>query len=154
MQRKLFLPAAAVLATALVVAGPSFAGPRPDASCTNISGSVSGFAVPVIGATGLTGFNVILTSGSGPLGTSASATLTVETILPGGAIHMSGTHVYPTSPYGPLTFSDRIVVTPNGDVHNTSQVVTGGSGFLVSQGTVNLATGALALDYHGRVCSE
>ena len=144
---------ACVVVIAVVTAAPAAsAAPRPSTSCTNVSGTVAAFAIPIIGPTGLVGFNVIVTA-TGDLSGAASASLSIERALPGGTLHLTGTHNYSASPYGALTVADRVVATPSGRVHNTSQVISGGSGFLVSRGTIDYATGALTLEYHGRICS-
>jgi hypothetical protein len=142
--------AASVAATTALTAG---AEPRPADSCTNVSGTVSAVGIPVFGPGGLEGFNVIGTGATGPLGGAVTASLVIEQALPGGTLHLSGTHSYPVSPVGPLTFSDSIVVTPSGRVRNTAEVVSGGSGFLATWGTIDLMTGAIELTYQGRICS-
>jgi hypothetical protein len=152
--RKVVVPVF-VLAMLVGLAGaPALAAPQPAATCTNVSGSVSGFAVPIVGPTGLVGFNLVFTSVTGGFADSASGALTLETILPGGAMLLSGTHTFTTLAFGQLTSADRVVVAPNGAVHNTAEIVSGGSGFFVSHGTVNAVTGAFALEYQGRACAE
>ncbi len=144
------LGAAALLAA--IAALPALAEPRPAKSCTNVSGTVSAIGIPVISGGALVGFNVIGTGSTGQLGGAITATLTVEQALPGGTLHLSGTHNYGSSPAGAISLADRLVVTPSGHITNVSQVVSGGTGFLHSAGTLNPATGAVQLDYHGRIC--
>jgi hypothetical protein len=145
------LGAAALLAA--IAALPAGAEPRPAASCTNVSGTVSAIGIPVISGGTLVGFNVIGTGSTGQLGGAVNATLTVERALPSGTLHLSGTHNYGSSPAGAIAVSDRLVVTPSGHITNTSKVVSGGTGFLHTAGTLNPTTGVVQLDYHGRICN-
>ena len=133
---------------------PAGATPRDANSCTNITGTVAAFAIPVVTGGAVTGFTVIGT-GSGSLAGAVTASLVIERVLPGGTMKLTGTHTYVSSPVGSITLQDRVVVTPSGHLSNTSQVVSAGkSGFLHSVGTINPATGAVQLSYHGRICSD
>ncbi|HEX9993968.1 MAG TPA: hypothetical protein VGB14_13650 [Acidimicrobiales bacterium] len=147
--------AAVVAAVALLTLAPvAAAAGRPADRCTNVAGTLSGVTTPVVEDGVVTGFHVVVTSATGDLGGTVTADLVLERSMPGGTLHVGGAHHFVDTAVGSFETSDRIVVTPGGVVHDTLRIVSGDvSGFLVTHGTVDLATGALELDYHGRVCS-
>jgi hypothetical protein len=69
-----------------------------------------------------------------------------------GTLHLVGTHRFVGTSVGTLTTSDKGTTTADGRVHDTLTLVDGGTGSFRTHGTVDLATGALELRYHGRVC--
>jgi len=128
---------------------------RGGASCRNIAGTISGFSVPVFAGGALVGFDVIGTGATGPLGGGTiGAELTVAKVSEDGTIHFVGTHQFVGTSIGTLTTSDRGTTTTEGRIHDTLTLVDGGTGSFQTHGTVDLATGALELRYHGRVCVE
>lgn len=120
-------------------------------ACTNVAGTIEGFAIPQFGPDGLTGF-VVGGGATGPLAGAVSATLTIERVGAGGTIHFTASHTFAGTALGTLTTADRGSTTPDGRIHDALDIVGGGSGMLTTHGTVDATTGALALRYHGRVC--
>jgi hypothetical protein len=128
------------------------AEPRPAATCENIEGTFVGQANPTPA-----GFDVFIIELTGPLEGQAAGTqlvwVTIQKITPGGTIHFTGTHHFDTTALGAFSTSDTGTIAPNGNVHNTLNIVDGASGVITAEGVVDLTTGLVDLDYHGRVCS-
>jgi hypothetical protein len=79
-----------------------------------------------------------------------------------GSLRFELTHTYTTSSGDTFTTSDRVVAAPTNRpaeyLINNQVDITGGtgrfagaSGFLRTHGTVNLQTGVVSVDYHGRI---
>jgi hypothetical protein len=145
----LALAAAAALTVPLGTAGPATAG-----QCRSLDGHLSAVGIPQFANGALSGFHVIVTSATGDLaGATVTADLVVTDALPGGTLHLDGPHHFADPASGlAFTTSDHVRITPNGVVNDTLTVVEGGTGMLHTHGSVDLATGAVELDYHGQVC--
>lgn len=79
-----------------------------------------------------------------------------------GSLRFELTHTYTTGSGDTFTTTDRVVAAPTGRpteyLINNQANITGGtgrfagaSGFLRTHGTVNLQTGVVSVDYHGRI---
>jgi hypothetical protein len=145
---------AVVAAALLMSAGTAAAAPAHAASCTLVSGTFSGYVEPVYEAEELVGFHSVVTESTGNLGGSTSADLVIERITPAGAMRLSGAHHFVDTTVGSFETADHVWVGPQGAVHDSLLVTSGdATGFLVTDGTVDLTTGALFLEYRGRLCS-
>lgn len=81
-----------------------------------------------------------------------------------GSLRFELRHAYTTRSGDTFTTTDRVVGAPTGRpaeyLINNQVTITGGtgrfanaSGFLRTHGTVNLQTGVVSVDYHGRICT-
>ena len=143
------LAAAAALTLPVGAAGPATAQP-----CRSLDGHLDAVGIPQFANGALAGFHVIVTSATGDLaGATVTADLSVTEALPGGTLHLDGGHHF-ADPAGGLAFTtaDNVRISPNGVVNDTLTVVEGGTGMLHTHGSVDLATGAVELDYHGQLC--
>ncbi len=69
-------------------------------------------------------------------------------------MHLDGSHHFVDPATGLDVVTDDFVrISPSGVVNDTLRVVNGGSGMLHTHGSVDLATGAIDLDLHGRLCA-
>ncbi|TMH64476.1 MAG: hypothetical protein E6H55_04015 [Betaproteobacteria bacterium] len=79
-----------------------------------------------------------------------------------GSLRFELTHTYTTSSGDTFTTTDRVVAAPTSrpaeylinnqvDITGGTGQLAGASGFLRTHGTVNLQTGVVSVDYHGRL---
>ena len=79
-----------------------------------------------------------------------------------GSLRFELTHTYTTSSGDTFTTTDRVVAAPTNrpaeylinnqvDITGGTGQLAGASGFLRTHGTVNLQTGVVSVDYHGRI---
>jgi hypothetical protein len=126
-----------------------------DASaCETVQGTVTGQSVPILSDAGVpTGFRVEKATVSGSMTGTSSATFSVMRADEDGTMHLTGSHTFWD---GADTFlfrtRDEGMTTADGRVENAMTIVEGATGSLATTGSVNLQTGALALDYTGEVC--
>lgn len=146
---------AVILFVASLIAIPAGAAAAPSASgsCQNIKGTYVGQAVPTA-----VGFDVYTVDATGPLtghpvGTKLT-TVVVESVTPGGTIHLTSVHEFADSAFGPMKTVDKGVITPSGKGQNHMTIVEGASGFIFVHGDVDFATGLITLWYHGHVCDD
>lgn len=151
--QKNILTSMLVLALIVLLAGCYGDGPIAP-SCEFVQGGVEGFSVPVFDDTGnITGFHVEKATVSGDLQGTSSADFDIESIDENGTFHLTGSHTFWDTD-GQFLFrtSDEGLTTANGQIENHMTLVEGATGELMTEGTVDLQTGALTLDYEGEVC--
>lgn len=129
-------------------------------SCQNVSGDISG----QIGAPSPNcPFGTETGTFTGLGGGTFFACITGFEQKGNGSLRFDLDHTY-TTPSGTFTTTDRVVAAPTGKpgeyLINNRVDITGGTGelqdafgFLHTHGTVNLQTGVVAVDYHGRICT-
>jgi hypothetical protein len=84
---------------------------------------------------------------------TSSATFTIERADEDGTMHLTGSHTFWDGADAFLFRTrDEGLTTAEGRVENAMTIVEGATGSLATTGSVNLQTGALALDYTGEVC--
>ena len=152
---RLILFPVVVTATMVAWAAPAAADGQPASECTNVSGDLDAVGIPQLAGGVLTGFHVIVTQSSGDL---AGATITADLVLtaarPGGELHFDGAHFFKLSSENlDIATDDFVRISPSGVVNDTLRVMTGGTGLLHTHGSADLTTGAVHLDYHGRICT-
>lgn len=122
--------------------------------CRLLSGTMSAASVPQFEGEALTGFDVTVTSATGPLESLAvEAALTVEQFLSDGSLIFTGEHRFGDEGDGGFVTADRGLTTGEGGVANTLMIIKGGSGFLVTTGNIDLESGILDLQYEGVHCA-
>jgi hypothetical protein len=132
-----------------------------DNSCRKISGHISG---QIIGPTPACG-GALTEVGSftgNPQGTFVACVTSMKD-HGGGVLVFKLVHTYTTTSGDTFTTSDNIVAHPiNPPLYQVENhaTITGGTGvyedavgFSYDQGTVNLGTGVLSVDYQGRICT-
>ena len=125
----------------------------------NVSGHISGQIIGPNQACG--GALTEVGTFTGQPGGTFVACVTNQQQRGNGALVFDLVHTYATENGDTFTTSDHVVAAPiNPPVYriNNSADVTGGtgryehaSGFIHDQGTLNLATGVVSVDYHGRI---
>lgn len=121
--------------------------------CTAVSGTIWAVSIPRFDGEALVGFDVIVTDSIGPLaGGKVAASLDVTRFLADGSIEFVGNHYFTGTDAGTFVTADHGITTAAGGVADMLTIVGGGTGFLVTLGHIDLATGKLELDYHGMVC--
>ena len=141
--------------------GPSGLATDLGASLTsnNISGHIAG---QIIGPNQLCdGALTEIGTFTGEPGGTFVACVTNQQQNGSGALVFDLTHTYTTENGDTFTTTDHVVAAPiNPPIYriNNSATITGGtgmyggaSGFIHDQGTLNLATGVVSVDYHGRI---
>jgi hypothetical protein len=137
-------------------------GAAEASSCRNVEGHVAG---QLIGPSPLCGggpAEVGTFTGAG--GGTFVACITAMEQKGNGSLRFELIHTYKTTSGATFTTTDRVVAAPTGRpseyLINNQVRITGGtgeladaSGFLRTHGTVNLATGVVSVDYHGRLCT-
>jgi hypothetical protein len=132
----------------------------PTGPAQNISGHVDG---QIIGPSPLCGggpAEVGTFTGAG--GGTFVACITALEQMGNGSLRFELTHTYTTGSGDTFTTADRVVAAPTNPpaeyLINNQVDITGGtgrfagaSGFLRTHGTVNLQTGVVCVDYHGRI---
>lgn len=122
--------------------------------CTAVSGTIWALSAPVLDGEALVGFDVVVTEATGPLGGGeVTASLNVTTFLEDGSLEFTGEHRFTDTEMGTFVTADHGITTGQGGVANSLTIVDGGSGFVVTMGHIDLATGELELEYHGIVCT-
>jgi hypothetical protein len=126
----------------------------------NITGHVDGQIIgpsPACGG-GLTEVGTFTGAGGGTF----VACITALVQMGNGSLRFELAHTYTTSSGDTFTTTDRVVAAPTNApaeyLINNQVDITGGtgrfagaSGFLRTHGTVNLQTGVVSVDYHGRI---
>ena len=126
----------------------------------NIAGHVDGQIIGPSAACGGVLTEVGTFTGLGG-GTFIACITTLEQ-MGNGSLRFELTHTYTTSSGDTFTTTDRVVAAPTNRpaeyLINNQVDITGGtgqlasaSGFLRTHGTVNLQTGVVSVDYHGRI---
>jgi hypothetical protein len=138
----------------------------PDAtsanSCQKITGHIDGQIIGPSPACG--GGNTEVGTFTGAGGGTFVACITAMERKGNGSLRFELTHTYTTNSGDTFTTTDRVVAAPTGRpaeyLINNQVDITGGtgrladaSGFLRTHGTVNLQTGVVSVDYHGRICA-
>ena len=126
-----------------------------DASaCETVQGTVTGQSVPILNDAGVpTGFRVEKATVDGAMSGTSSATFTIERADEDGTMHLTGAHTFWDGADAFLFRTrDEGLTTADGRIENAMTIVEGATGSLATTGSVNLQTGALALDYTGEVC--
>jgi hypothetical protein len=127
---------------------------RSDASCQNVAGTIVAQAVPIIDPQhGVIGFSESGGTVTGDLAGSVDATLYISRVGDDGTLHFTGSHTFEAATGLTLTTSDQGAVSNEGRVHNSLNIMDGGSGMLQTHGTAN-AELLVELRYHGRVCTS
>jgi hypothetical protein len=145
-----------VVAAFVLVPATVAAAPRPAANCENINAVASGTAHPIVDADfNLLGFDIAGTA----FGGTTTGTNWVVSITPGGVIHFSGILNFEDTIFGDFTTTDEGVVTPNGLLNTKLEVISGGTGFISSHGTIVLAdpetfTYVWEVQERGRICID
>ena len=123
-------------------------------ACETVQGTVIGQSVPILDDDGLpTGFRVEQATVEGSMSGTSSATFTIERADEDGTMHLTGSHTFWDGTDAFLFRTrDEGMTTTDGRVENAMTIVEGATGSLATTGSVNLQTGALALDYTGEVC--
>jgi hypothetical protein len=137
---------------------------RPNDSCHNIDGHISG---QLIGPTSLCGGALTeigtFTDNDGNLLGTFLACATSISQSGNGALEFQLAHTYTTTAGDTFTTTDNILAPPIDPplygVNNRVDI-TGGTGafqdafgFIHTHGTVNLYTGVVSVEYHGRMCT-
>ena len=150
---------ATVVALAAILSCPSqlLAGD----SCTKISGHISGQIIGPNAACGGALTEVGSFTGN-PEGTFLACVTNMKD-HGGGVLLFKLVHTYTTTSGDTFTTSDNIVAHPiNPPLYRVENhaVITGGTGvyedavgFSYDQGTVDLGTGVVSVDYQGRICT-
>lgn len=146
-----------VVMTAAMVAwaAPAAADGQPASKCTNVSGDLDAVGIPQFSGGALTGFHVIVTQSSGDLaGATITADLVVQAARPGGLLQFDGAHFFELASADlDIATDDFVRISPGGVVNDTLLITSGGTGLLHTHGSADLSTGAVHLDYHGRICA-
>lgn len=157
MKRRLSLALAGL--AILLAAAPVLAQAN---SCQNISGHIDG---QLIGPSPLCGGDPTeIGTFTGAGGGTFVACITGFEQKGNGSLRFQLTHAYTTSSGDTFTTTDRVVAAPIDPpteyLINNRVDITGGSGdledafgFFRTHGTVNLETGVVSVDYHGRMCT-
>ena len=124
-----------------------------DPSCEAVIGTVTGQSVPVFEADQVVGFRVEGATVAGDMTGTSSADFSIMSVDDDGTLHLTGSHTF-WDPAGAFLFrtEDQGLTTADGQIENAMTIVEGGTGSLNTEGTVDLATGALTLSYTGQVC--
>ena len=149
------LPGPSGLAAA--ASGPT--GLSAPLTSNNISGHIAG---QIIGPNQLCGGALTeIGTFTGEPGGTFVACVTNQRENGSGALVFDLTHTYTAANGDTFTTTDHVVAAPiNPPIYriNNSATITGGtgtyegaSGFIHDQGTLNLATGVVSVDYHGRI---
>jgi len=138
----------------------SSAGAPQSSSCQNVAGHIDGQIIGPSPACGGGTTEVGTFTGLG--GGTFVACITSLVQMGNGSLRFELTHTYTTTSGDTFTSTDRVVaapINPPAEYSINNQVdITGGtgrlagaSGFLRTHGTVNLQTGVVSVDYHGRI---
>ena len=126
---------------------------EPARSCEAVQGRITGLSLPVLEGDALVGFRVEGAEVSGDLSATSSADLSISRSDPDGTLHLTGSHVFYGDGGAVLYRTEDVgLTTADGRVENRMTLVEGGTGTIQTEGTVDLATGALSLTYSGEVC--
>jgi hypothetical protein len=159
------IDAAVVKTQSLPCAAPTLtsnATPAQANSCQNITGHIDGQIIGPSPACGGGDTEVGTFTGAG--GGTFIACITAFEQKGNGSLRFELTHTYTTSSGDTFTTTDRVVAAPTNRpaeyLINNQVDITGGtgrladaSGFIRTHGTVNLQTGVVSVDYHGRMCT-
>ncbi|SRR5258706_5717282 len=143
----------------LAAAASGASGLSAPLTSNNISGHIAG---QIIGPNRLCdGALTEIGTFTGESGGTFVACVTNQQQNGSGALVFDLTHTYTTENGDTFTTTDHVVAAPiNPPIYriNNSATITGGtgayegaSGFIHDQGTLNLATGVVSVDYHGRI---
>lgn len=152
------VPSGSAPAATAATGGIAMANGLPAASCSNINAAVTATLAPGGTATGTISGDI-----NGPVSAAIHA---IDASGGGhGALHVLMEHHYTnTTPFGRIDTSDHAVLAPMDKVDgiyrmNNQLTVVGGegayagaSGSIQTHGTVDFATGLIALSLKGRVC--
>ena len=141
------------------LSGPSASDLTAPLTSNNISGHIAG---QIIGPNQLCGGALTeIGTFTGEPGGTFVACVTNQQQNGNGALVFDLTHTYTAENGDTFTTTDHVVAAPiNPPIYriNNSATITGGtgtyegaSGFIHDQGTLNLATGVVSVDYHGRI---
>ncbi len=141
------------VAAALLLLAPTAAQDASE-NCSVWRGTADATSVPRMDGEMLAGFDVTSTGATGPLGDmDVTATLDVERFLADGSMVLRGSHRLEGSEFGTVTSEDHVLTTAGGEIVNRLEFVEGGTGFMITHGSVNMETGALQLEYLGVLCT-
>lgn len=142
---------ALLLVTPLAVGGT--AAQAESSVCTSVSGTIRAVSIPRFDGDALVGFDVVVMDATGLLaGGEVTASLDVTQFLADGSIEFTGKHTFTDTDAGSFVTADHGITTADGGVADSLAIVGGGTGFLVTMGHIDLATGELELGYYGMVC--
>jgi hypothetical protein len=138
-----------VIACAAVAPATAVATSTPLGQCTKIDERISGSSVLAFDAD----WNLLSADIDGEaFGGTVTGLQEVTKITPGGVIHFAGLNYYAGTDYGDFVATTEGIVTPEGKLIFSIQVIDGGPGRFSANGTFAL-TGDWDVVYKGRICS-